>query len=59
VGRLGTFGVFAGLFWSLVIDSWVTVALFFVGLGFGIYATTLYALAGRRALRETPQPAMG
>jgi cardiolipin synthase (CMP-forming) len=52
VGRLGTFGVFSGLFWTLVIDSWLTVALFFVGLALGIYATTLYALAGRRALRE-------
>jgi cardiolipin synthase len=52
VGRLGTFGVFGGLFWTLVFESWVTVALFFVGLALGIYATTLYALAGRRALRE-------
>jgi cardiolipin synthase (CMP-forming) len=52
VGRLGTFGVFAGLFWTLVIDSWATVALFFAGLALGIYATVLYALAGRRALRE-------
>lgn len=52
VGRLGTFGVFSGLFWTLVIDSWATVALFFVGLALGIYATTLYALAGRRAIRE-------
>ena len=52
VGRLATFGVFGGLFWTLVFDSWVTVALFIVGLGLGIYATTLYALAGRRALRE-------
>ena len=52
VGRLATFGVFGGLFWTLVIDSWLTVALFLVGLAFGIYATTLYALAGRRAVRE-------
>ncbi len=52
LGRLATFGVFGGLFWTLVIDSWVTVALFLIGLGFGIYATTLYALAGRRAMRE-------
>ena len=51
IGRLATFGVFGGLFWTLVIDSWVTVALFGVGLAFGIYATTLYALAGRRAMR--------
>ena len=52
VGRLATFGVFGGLFWSLVVDSWLTVALFVAGLALGIYATTLYALAGRRALRE-------
>ena len=50
-GRLGTFGVFAGLFWTLVIDSFLTVALFFAGLAIGIYAATLYALAGRRAVR--------
>jgi cardiolipin synthase len=50
LGRLGTFAVFGGLFWTLVIESWVTVALFFVGLALGIYATVLYALAGRRAL---------
>jgi cardiolipin synthase len=53
IGRLGTFAVFGGLFWTLVIDSWVTVALFFVGLVLGIYATVLYALAGRRALAHT------
>ena len=33
VGRLATFAVFGGLFWSLVIDSWLTVALFLVGPG--------------------------
>ena len=52
VGRLATFAVFGGLFWTLVIDSWVTVALFFVGLALGIYATTLYALAAGAGLRE-------
>jgi cardiolipin synthase (CMP-forming) len=51
VGRLGTFGVFSGLFWTLVIDSPATVVLFGVGLGLAIYATVLYALAGRRRLR--------
>lgn len=59
VGRLGTFGVFAGLFWTLVIDSWVTVALFFVGLALGIYATSLYAMAGRRALHEPARTVPG
>jgi cardiolipin synthase len=52
VGRLGTFGVFGGLFWSLAIESWVTVALFLVGLALGIYATALYAAAGLRAVRR-------
>ena len=52
VGRLATFAIFAGLFWTLVIDSWVTVACFLLGIAFGIYATVLYAIAGRRALRE-------
>lgn len=57
VGRLGTFGVFAGLFWSLVLDTWLTTALFIAGLALGLYATALYALAGRRALRERSAPA--
>jgi cardiolipin synthase (CMP-forming) len=52
VGRLGTFGVFGGLFWSLAIDSWVTVALFLLGLALGVYATVLYAAAGLRAARH-------
>jgi cardiolipin synthase len=56
VGRLGTFGVFGGLFWSLALDSWVTVALFFGGLALGIYATVLYAVAGMRAPRLTEAP---
>ena len=54
VGRLATFSVFAGLFWSMVIDSWLTVALFIAGLALGIYATALYAIVARRALRERP-----
>ena len=59
VGRLGTFGVFAGLFWSLVIDSWVTAALFLAGLALEIYATALYAISGRRALASSRIPAKG
>jgi cardiolipin synthase len=50
VGRLGTFGVFTGLFWSLAVESWVTEAIFVLGVALGIYATALYAIAGRRAL---------
>ena len=55
VGRFATFAVFGGLFWTLVIDSWVTVALFMVGLGLGIYATTLYVLAARRGCASRPR----
>ena len=51
IGRFATFAVFGGLFWSLAIESWVTTAFFMIGLLLGIYATALYALAGRRALR--------
>lgn len=52
VGRVATFFTFAGLFWSLVIDSWVTVAVFLIGVGLGIVATVLYVQAARRHLRE-------
>jgi phosphatidylglycerophosphate synthase len=52
VGRVGTFLVFAGLFWTLVLDTWVTVAVFIAGVVVGSYATALYARAGRRAVRE-------
>jgi cardiolipin synthase (CMP-forming) len=52
IGRLGTFGVFGGLFWSLAIDSWITVALFLAGLALAVYATALYAAVGLRAVRQ-------
>ena len=52
VGRFATFFVFAGLFWSLVIDSWVTVAVFLIGLALGIVATSLYVQAARRRLAQ-------
>jgi cardiolipin synthase (CMP-forming) len=52
VGRVATFFTFAGLFWSLVIDSWVTVAIFVLGVGLGIVATVLYVQAARRHLAE-------
>jgi cardiolipin synthase len=50
VGRVSTFLVFAGLFWSLVIDSWVTVAVFLIGVGLGIVATALYVQDARRRI---------
>lgn len=52
VGRFATFFVFTGLFWSLAIDSWVTVAAFLVGLALGIIATALYVQAARRRLAQ-------
>ena len=50
VGRLATLFTFGGLFWSLVIDSWVTVAIFLIGVALGILATALYVQATRRQL---------
>jgi cardiolipin synthase (CMP-forming) len=50
IGRVATSFTLAGLFWSLVIDSWVTVAIFLIGVGLGIAATALYVQAARRLL---------
>ena len=36
VGRIAVFAVIGGIFWTLVFDSWLTVALFVVGLALGI-----------------------
>ncbi len=52
VGRMATFFTFAGLFWSLVFESWVTVAAFLIGVVLGIVATVLYALDARRRLAQ-------
>ncbi len=52
IGRLATLFTFGGLFWSLVFESWITVAMFLIGVALGILATTLYALSARRSLRE-------
>jgi cardiolipin synthase (CMP-forming) len=52
VGRVATFFTFAGLFWSLAIDSWVTVAMFLIGVGLGIVATSLYLQSARRRLAQ-------
>lgn len=53
VGRLATFFTFAGLFWSLVLESWVTEAIFLIGVALGILATLLYVQAARRRLAAT------
>jgi cardiolipin synthase (CMP-forming) len=52
VGRLATLFTFGGLFWSLVFDSWVTVAIFLIGVALGIIATVLYTVASRRVIAE-------
>jgi cardiolipin synthase len=52
IGRLATLFTFGGLFWSLVLDSWVTVAIFLIGVTLGVAATFLYFKAARRRLRE-------
>ena len=52
VGRVATLFTFGGLFWSLVIDSWVTVAIFLIGVALGIVATALYVQVARRHLAE-------
>ena len=52
VGRVSTLFTFGGLFWSLVFDSWVVVAMFLIGVALGIVATALYIRAARRRLAE-------
>jgi cardiolipin synthase len=47
LGRIGAMLVFGGLFWTQVIDSWVTVALFYAGLLTAIVATVIYVRSGR------------
>lgn len=59
VGRLATLCTFGGLFWTLAIESWVTVALFLVGVALGIVATILYVQAARRHLAARDGRAAG
>ncbi|MBA2239789.1 MAG: CDP-alcohol phosphatidyltransferase family protein [Solirubrobacterales bacterium] len=52
VGRIGTFLVFGGIFWSLVFD-WVVLKIgFVIGVGITIAATYIYARVGRAKARE-------
>lgn len=53
VGRLATLFTFGGLFWSLVFESWITVAIFLIGVALGVLATLLYVQATRRQLVRT------
>jgi cardiolipin synthase len=52
IGRLSTLFTFGGLFWTLVFDSWITVAMFLIGVTLGWIATALYTRASRRFLAE-------
>ncbi len=47
VGRIGALLVFGGLFWTQVIDSWITYAMFFAGLIAGLLATLIYVRTSR------------
>lgn len=59
IGRLSTLFTFGGLFWSLVFESWITVAMFIVGVALGLLATSLYVIATRRHLAEQKRLAAG
>ncbi len=54
VGRIGALLVFGGLFWTQVIDSWITDALFFAGLATGVLATVIYIRTGRATAKVAP-----
>jgi cardiolipin synthase len=51
MGRIGALLVFGGLFWTQVIDSWITYAMFFAGLAAGVLATVIYVRTGRASAR--------
>jgi len=59
IGRLATLFTFGGLFWTLVFDSWITVAMFLIGVALGIVATALYTRASRRYLAEQARQMLG
>ena len=59
IGRLSTLFTFGGLFWTLVFDSWITVAMFIIGVTLGWIATALYTRASRRFLAEQAREMMG
>lgn len=50
IGRVGVFLVFAGIFWTLAVDWWGTVAAFLAGVAVSIAATWFYLRAGMRQL---------
>ena len=52
VGRVAVWLVMMGIFLALVIDSWVSAAVFFVGLALTIVATILYVRVALVTLRR-------
>ena len=52
VGRVAVWPVMAGIFFALVIASWVSTALFLTGLALSIVATILYVRVAFVALRH-------
>jgi CDP-alcohol phosphatidyltransferase len=56
VGRIGVFLVFAGIFWSMVLDWWIVRAGFVLGVAIAVLATVVYV---RAALRGPQPPAQG
>ena len=57
VGRVAVWLVMAGIFLALVIDSWLSTAVFLVGLALTIAATILYVRVARATLRHRAQRA--
>jgi len=51
IGRIGVFLVFGGIFWSMVVDSWVIEAGFVIGVAITVLATVVYV---RAALGRAP-----
>jgi len=50
-GRISVFPIMGGIFLALLAPGWVATALLLWGLAMAIFATVLYAQAGRRARR--------
>ncbi|MGH2985064.1 MAG: CDP-alcohol phosphatidyltransferase family protein [Solirubrobacterales bacterium] len=45
IGRIGVFGIFGGIFWSMVVDWWIIRAGFVVGVAIAVLATVVYVRA--------------
>jgi cardiolipin synthase (CMP-forming) len=50
-GRISVFPIMGGIFFALVLDSWVPAALLIGGLVLALVATVLYASTGLREVR--------